>query len=576
MKQPEAPQVWDLPTPVQIQESTALADALDLPRTAGQVLVRRGLRDAGEAAAFLDVQAQDLLDPLLLAECGEAAARVQRAIDAGEKIVVHGDYDADGICGTALLTRGLRRLGALVEPFLPDRQRDGYGVAQRLVDHAGERGVGVLITVDTGSSASAELERAAGLGIDVIVCDHHRFDERPLGVRYFLNPLRKDSGYPHEALCGAGVAQKLLTALHRLRGMQDQPGLDLAAIATVADQVPLNRENRALVRLGLRELADTPEAGLRALIQVCRVDSTELDATDIGFQIAPRINAAGRIEKARSALDLLLATGPAEASRRAAHLDQLNLTRRELDQVVSADALEQARALVAEEDPAALVLWSEDWHRGVVGISAAKVVAEWGRPAMLFAQEGELAVGSARSVPGVDFKEALDRCADLMQRFGGHAAAAGATVRSEQLPALRAGIAAAVRDLAARPVPRTHFVDGLLQPGELDSRLARFLYSLGPFGNGNRAPRLAATGARQAAKPRLIKERHLRLGLQHGDDSISVIGFGRAQSWLPLASAAGRLDVSFGLRHRPGSRWSEWEFIGEEIRAAEERSGESA
>ncbi|RKZ14808.1 single-stranded-DNA-specific exonuclease RecJ [bacterium] len=572
----KAVQVWDLPTAEQLAQAASLADAMDLPHTAAQALVRRGLASPDDATRFLELGPSDLHDPLMLAECGDAARRVQQAIEDDEKIVVHGDYDADGICGTALLVRGLRRLGALVEPFLPDRQRDGYGVAARLIDHAGERGVGLLITVDTGSNASTELARAAAMGIDVIVCDHHRFDERPAGVRYFLNPLREDSGYPHTQLCGAGVAQKLLTALHRLRGLDDQPGLDLAAIATVADQVGLNRENRALVQLGLEQVRRSSEPGLRALVNVCRIDGSGLDSADIGFQIAPRINAAGRIEKARSALDLLLATGTAEASRRATHLDELNGQRRELDRVVSADALEQAAAQVKVDDPAALVLWSEAWHRGVVGVSAAKVVEAFARPAMLFALEGDVAVGSARSVPGVDLKAALDSCAKLMDRYGGHAAAAGATLKPDNLPQLREQLAAAVQGIAHDQRPADHFIDALLQPGDLDPRLARFLYSMGPFGNGNRPLRLAATGARLASAPRLIKEQHLRLGLRHGEDELGVIAFGRARSWLPVASSSERLDVSFGLRHRPGSRWSQWEFIGEEIRAAGQESGESA
>jgi single-stranded-DNA-specific exonuclease len=576
MNPTHAGRVWDLPSTAQLQQSDQLASNLDLPLTAAQVLVRRGLHDADEASRFLELGPDDLVDPFRLAECGDAARRILVAIEATEKIVIHGDYDADGICGTALLTRGLRRLGAHVEPFLPDRHRDGYGVASRLIEHAGTRGVDLLITVDTGSVASAEFSRAEELGIEVIVCDHHRFDRRPDGVRWFLNPLREDSGYPHQGLCGAGVAQKLLTAVHRLRGERDQPGLDLAALATVADQVPLNRENRAIVRQGLVELAGTREPGLKALIDICRLDGTGLEASDIGFQIAPRINAAGRIEKARSALDLLLATGPAEAARRARHLDGLNQQRRELDQLVSGDALEQAAALVESDDPAALVLWSEEWHRGVVGISAAKVVEAFARPALLFAQEGDLAVGSARSVAGVDLKAALDDCRGLMERYGGHAAAAGATVATSRLGQLRTALVAAVERIERTPVARAHIVDAVLQPGELDPRLARFLYSLGPFGNGNRAPRLVARGATQPGPPRLVRDRHLRLELLNGADEISVIGFGRAETWLPIASTAGRLDVSFGLRHRPGSRWSEWEFIGEEIRISEEEQKGSA
>ena len=405
---------WDLPTAPERERGRVLARALSLPPCAGEALVRRGLIEVEDAERALSVGIADLHDPGLLPDATDAARRLCTAIDAQERIVVHGDYDADGICGTALLTRGLRRLGAVVEPFVPDRQRDGYGVALRLIEHCGQAGVRILITVDTGSSADEAFARAQALGIEVIVCDHHLFSERPAGITWFINPHRPESRYPHTSLCGSAIAYKLLQETARLRGQDALEELPFAALATVADQVDLVRENRALVQAGLVALGRTEIPGLRALLEVCRTSSGTPGAEDVAFQIAPRLNAAGRIEKARTALDLLLAPGPAQARALAARVDRLNEERKNLDRRCADEALEAASDQVAALDPAALVLASENWHRGVVGIAAARVVGRFHRPALLLALEGDTAVGSARSAGGIDLKAALDGCADLL------------------------------------------------------------------------------------------------------------------------------------------------------------------
>ena len=562
---------WSLPSAIDHDRGHELSRALGLPPVAGQVLVRRGLADVEVARHWLSTDAPPLHDPELLPDLAGAAARLIAAIDAGERIVVHGDYDADGICGTALLTRGLRRLGAVVEPFVPDRQRDGYGVAERLIEHAGRSDVRVLVTVDTGSSASAELGRARDLGIDVIVCDHHRFDARPDGVRWFVNPLRDDSRYPHADLCGSGVAYQLLRAVAAIRGDDASEELALAAVATIGDQMPLRGENRTIVREGLARLDSTPIHGLKALLEVSRV-GRPIEAEDVAFQLAPRINAPGRIERARTALELLLAPDRASARVAAERVDALNRERRRVGQECADDAVAHARSRVDADDPAGLVLWSPAWHRGVVGIAAAKVTRMTARPALLFAVEGDEAVGSARSVDGVDLVETLGDCADLFVRYGGHAAAAGVTLPTERLPELERRFATAVRSRTAPRAAEPLHVDGVLGPDDLGEPLAAFLNALGPFGQDNPGPRFAGLDWTHRRPPRVVGNGHLRLELDHSGRSRGLIAFRRAEDWMPTAVGSPRLDVAFAVRYRPDSNYDVWELILEAIRPAAPRA----
>lgn len=560
---------WDL---VALEDPGAidrLRGELGIPRAGAEILARRGLADPETAAAWLDLDLDRLHDPFLLPDCEAAARRLLSAIERKERIVVHGDYDADGISGTALLCDGLRRLGAEVEPFVPHRERDGYGVALRLVEHAGSAGVKVLVTVDTGSSAHEALARAAELGIEVIVCDHHLFDRRPEGVRYFVNPHRDDSEYPHRDLCGCAVAFKLMHAILRLRGLEAEIArqLDLVALGVLADQMPLTGENRVLVGLGLRAMEQTPRPGLRALLQVGGLRGQRLEAEDVAFQVAPRINAPGRIERALSALELLLEPDPAKARTRAAHLDALNRRRRQMDRELSEQATEAAATRLAESPAAGLVLASADWHQGVVGIGAARVVRRFRLPTVLLAIDGEEAVGSARSVPGLDLKVALDGCADLLTRYGGHAAAAGMALPTARIDEFAARFDEVVAATPRRALTSALTLDAELGLEEIDLPLAEFLQRLGPFGQGHAPPRFASFGLGSRQAPQVVGGRHLRLRLGRGGRMRSFIGFSMAEQWLEPVSAWPAVDVVYSIRYRQGSQYDPWELILEDLRA---------
>lgn len=561
---------WNLVAAADDAAVKLLRAELGLSLPAAQILVRRGHDTPDAASAWLDRDTLVLHDPELLPEIGEAATRLGRAIDDGERIVVHGDYDADGISGTALLTDGLRKLGAVVEPFVPDRMRDGYGVADRLVEHAGSVGVGVLITVDTGSSAHEQLSRAKALGIEVIVCDHHLFDHRPDGATWFLNPHREDSPYPNRDLCGCAVAYKLLQVLLRQRGaeMDILDWSDILCIAVLGDQMPLAGENRTLVRHGLRRLSRTNRPGLAALLEVAKLQGMEVAADDVLYQLAPRINATGRVEKARTALQLLLSESLSDARPLAYRIDAINRERRELDQLVTEEALRDAAQWAAAE-PAGLVLASDRWHLGVVGISAARVVSEYDLPTVVLAIEGEEARGSARSVDGIDLKAALDLCAAHLTRYGGHAAAAGMTLPLASIEAFRTAFSEAVRSMPRGEIQTGLRLDTYLDLEDIDGDLADFLDRMGPFGQGNPAPLVASRGLRLSARPRVVGRNHLKLTATSGQGSGGFIGFGMADRFLGRLGSWSSLDIAYRIRYREGSRFDPWELTMVDLRESD-------
>lgn len=560
--------IWTLPPLDSVEAAARLSAELGLPRAAAEVLLRRGLGDPQTARRFLDAGADDLHDPFLLPELEAAAHRVAAAVRAQERIVVHGDYDADGITGAALLAGGLQRLGGIAEPFVPDRMRDGYGVSSRLIEHAGDRGVTLLITVDTGSSAHEALSRAKQLGIDVIVCDHHLFDHRPEGATWLLNPQREDSGYPNVDLCGCGVAWKLLrgvaTVMQRELPLGEE--LELVAIALLADQMTLRGENRGLVRLGLNEMARRPRPGVRALLQVAGLEAAPPDAQDIAFQIAPRINAPGRIASARLALDLLLTDDPRQAWHLAGQLDALNRQRQELDRKMTEEAVQQARAQWDVAPRAGLVLASERWHVGVVGIGAARLVERFHVPAILLSLMGDEARGSARSVPGFDLKLALDDCADLLTRYGGHAAAAGLTLPAARVPELVERFAEVASRAPRREGGRPLMLDAQLPLSEIDQALADFLYKLGPHGPGHPEPVFATYDLQLHGAPSVVRQKHLKLTLGESGVRRSFIGFGYAPRFAAGLRGGSRMDVAFKARFTPHPRFDAWQLSLEGLR----------
>ena len=537
-----------------------LRGALGCSRTFAQVLVRRGLGEPQEARAFLD--AGEAHDPRAFAGMEAAVARIRRHLAAGSRITVHGDYDVDGVSSTALLVRALRRTGgagADVDWFLPSRTEDGYGLSATTVERLAMRGTRLLVTVDCAITAVEEVRLARGLGVDVVVTDHHQpRADGALPDAPIVHPSL--GGYPCPDLCAAGVAYKLAQALALDAGddpAQVDEDLDLVALATVADLVPLRGENRRLVRAGLRALASSGKPGLRALMRVARVDPSELDARSVGFRLAPRINAAGRLHRADAGVELLLTGDDARAAAIADELDGANAERRFTEQRILFEAEAQVREL--GERPA-YVLAGEGWHPGVIGIVASRIAERYHRPAILIAlPEGDphalraadsrvladgdgastgepagdplpapLGTGSGRSIPGFDLLGALHAAAPLLERYGGHRAAAGLTIAADRVERLRDAIEAhAAEHLTAEQLIPLERVDAVVGGAQLGLALADELALLEPTGMGNPGVTLLVPGAALTdVRPMGQEGSHARFTVEAGGGRCRAVAFG--------------------------------------------------
>jgi single-stranded-DNA-specific exonuclease len=516
------------------EDCRRLRSELGVSGALAQVLVRRGLGLPQQAAAFLGCAEEHPASAF--GGIDEAVGRLLHHVELASQITVHGDYDVDGVCATAVLVRALRRLGADVNHYIPDRLADGYGLAAATVARLAARGTRLLLTADCGIASAAEVARARALGVEVIVSDHHR---PPRDGRLPEAPLVHPAlcGYPCPDLCGTGVAYKLVAALlegargriepERLALAERQlaEDLDLVALATIADLVPLLGENRTLVRRGLRALAATRKPGLRALMALAGVDPARVAERAVAFALAPRLNAAGRLYRADAALELLLTGDPARAGEVARELDEANRERRRVELGIRLEAEAQMEAL---GERAAYVLAAEGWHPGVVGIVASRLVERSGRPVVVLGLDGPAARGSGRSIESFDLLGGLGACAEVLVRYGGHRAAAGVELERARLPefaaALDAHAAAALRPVDLTPVER---VDAVVSGPELGMPLAEELQSLAPHGRGNPAVALMVPDAVFADIRGMGEGRHARFTVRSGGAAARAVAFGR-------------------------------------------------
>jgi single-stranded-DNA-specific exonuclease len=528
-------------TPCPRPEVTALAGELGLSETTASVLVRRGYGDPGKARAFLAAELPGH-DPFLLGNMEEACSAIRGAIAAGKPICVHGDYDVDGICATALAVTVLRDLGAEVAWHLPSRFEEGYGVSRDTMARLAEEGCGLVLTVDCGITAVDEVAEAKAAGLEVVVTDHHRPGETLPDCPVVAT---RPSEYPFPELCGTGVVYKLAQALGA--GGLDRR-LDLVALATVADVVPLLDENRGLVAAGLRRLAVTSNPGLRALMEAARVDPATVDAGAIGFRLAPRINAAGRLGHPGTALELLLTDDPKEADRLAGELETLNRDRQAVEDRILREALAQfAEWPEAKQRRRGYVLAGEDWHRGVIGIVASRLVERFHRPVVLIAGGEEEWTGSGRSVPAFDLHRALGACASLLGRWGGHRAAAGLSIRPENVEAFAEAFAArAAEELAEDDLAPVVHVDAVARGTELNLGLCEELERLAPFGLGNPGVTLLAVGCELSELGAVGEGKHLKLAVKADGARSGAIAFGQGGQ-LDRYRRPVRYDVAFKL-----------------------------
>jgi single-stranded-DNA-specific exonuclease len=538
--------IWTI-RPCPHRQASSLAKELGLSEITASVLVRRGYGDPDEARAFLAGE-QPLHDPFLLGDMKQAVQSIRAAIASGKRICVHGDYDVDGICATVLAVLVLRELGADVEWHLPSRFDEGYGISSQTLERLAEEGCGLVLTVDCGITAVEEVSRARELGIEVIVTDHHRAAERLPDCPIVAT---RPSDYPFPDLCGTGVAYKLGQALLGADSDALRRHLDLVALATIADVVPLVGENRSLAIAGLRALARTQRPGLQALMKVAHVDPAVVDAGHVGFRLAPRINAAGRLGHPRAALELLLTREADEARRLADRLEELNRDRQAIEDKILRAAIAQVEEWPdAKRRRRAYVIWGEDWHEGVIGIVASRLVERYHRPVVLIAGTEGLWKGSGRSIPSFDLHAALGACSQFLERFGGHRAAAGLSIVPEWVEPFAEAFAAQAEGLLdPNDLVPTTVVDAVLPRGtKLTLDLCGELRQLAPFGLGNPDVTLLAPGCELGDLATVGDGKHLRFRVHRdGHDAGGAIAFGQGTQ-LDRYRRVGRYDVAFRLQ----------------------------
>ena len=569
---------WLLPRP-DPRDVEALSSALGIAAPAAGILVHRGLGDPAAARRFLEPSLDDLHDPLTMRDMPRAVARLREAIRDGQKILIYGDYDVDGTTSVVLLTKAIELAGGAASHYVPHRLKDGYGMRPEVVENAAAEGVKLIVSVDTGIRAAEVVRRANELGVDVIVTDHHLPETDLPPALAVLNPNRPDCPYPEKNLCGAGVAFKLAQALLATLPWPPEKArrvceslLKLVAIATVADVVPLTGENRIMVKYGLAGLGAVRNAGLRALLDVAGfTGNTVPTARQVAFQMAPRLNAAGRMDTAMAVIELFLTGDPARARELAQQLDGQNTERRQVEDEIR-DTCER---LAVDESAAALVYYAENWHRGVLGIVASRLVERLHRPVFVIGRNPEdgLAQGSGRSIAAFHLLEAMEAMPDLFVRFGGHQYAAGVTLEAARVDEFRQRLNAYA---AARLSPEDFLprldVDAVIELGDITDPGIQEVLALAPFGHGNPPPLVAALDVEVAGQPVVMKEKHLRVMVRQNGRTLALKAWnfaGRAGEMPPGA----RVDIAFTLEEDAYSAargYPGWAAVLRDVRAAKD------
>jgi single-stranded-DNA-specific exonuclease len=540
--------------PCNDEDTRTLVSALNVHPTVARLLCMRGLRDPEAAARFLNPSMDHLHDPFRLADMQKAVARIEGALAARERIAIHGDYDVDGITSTVILRRALEMLGGEVVHFIPERLRDGYGLQPAAIERLHAEGVHLIISVDCGIRGTDAALRARELGIDLIITDHHEPEGTLPPAFAVINPKRHDCTYPDKNLAGVGVALKLVQALCQRAGKDRwlPAFVKIAAIGTLADVVPLVGENRVIAKLGLGSLSTGRHAvGLRALLEASGLTGKKIDSYHVGFILAPRVNAAGRMSTPDIATRLLLSTDESlleDARGLAQQLNEENLKR----QAEEADLVTHARKAI-ETDPSigahnVLVVGGEGWHRGVIGIAASKLVDAYAKPAIVLSVDGDIAHGSCRSIPAFDMLDALERCADLFLRFGGHKQAAGLTMAASNVPEFRARINAHANQVLEPDHLRPRLrIDGSLNLKQITPDLVDGLNLMAPFGMSNPRPVFHAMPVEIVDGPRPLKDRHLKMTFRQDGRSFRAIAWRAAERAAFLTENRAGVNLAFSL-----------------------------
>ena len=541
------PMRW-LDSPVDAESVQRLTLELKVSPLVARLLVQRGITEPATAQAFLHPSLTQLHSPHLMAGMREAVERLHRALTQHEKILIYGDYDVDGTMAVVVLLTALRMLGADVEAHVPHRLTEGYGMRVPVMEEAAAKGFRVIISVDTGIREHEVLARARELGVDCIVTDHHLPAEGDLPIACaILNPRRADCNYPEKSLAGVGVAFKLAQALlgDRMTERLLQSFLKVVAIGTIADVVPLLGENRVIARFGLEALRQPAQSSLAALIELSGLAGKAINAGDVGFRLAPRLNAAGRMENARDVIDLFTLSDATRTREIAERLERLNRERQRVEEEILSEIVTQLEGRTDLREQFTLVLAGEGWHRGVIGIVASRVVEKYHRPALVIGIEDGVGVGSGRTIKSFHLLNALTSVGDLFQRFGGHAQAAGFTIAVENIAHLTQRFEEYAREVLTAPdLEPVLRVDASIELAQVDWPLYEEIIQFEPFGMGNPTPVFGACGVRLVATPRILKEKHLKLRVGEGARTLDALGWGWAAR-TPSLEAGQQVDMAF-------------------------------
>ncbi|GAB2560922.1 single-stranded-DNA-specific exonuclease RecJ [Spirosoma aerophilum] len=518
----------------------ALTNSLGVSPFLAALLVQRGVQTYEEARSFFRPEIGHLHNPFEMKDMDRAITRLQMAMlpERQEKILIYGDYDVDGTTSVALVYSFLKNYHAAIDFYIPDRYKEGYGISLQGIQWAAENGFTLIIALDCGIKSVERIAEAKALGVDFIICDHHRPGDTLPDAAAVLDPKRDDCLYPYKELSGCGVGFKLMHAfcLHKDISLEQlYPLLDLVAVSIASDIVPVTGENRVLAYYGLRQINTSPRTGLKALMKIAGF-TRELDITNLVFGLGPRINAAGRIQHAKAAVQLLLAESEAEADEFAMAINKHNNSRREFDSSMTEQALNMIRENEALMHAKSTVLYDATWHKGVIGIVASRCIEHFHRPTIILTQSNDKAAGSARSVPGFDVYEAIEECADLLEQFGGHTFAAGMTMSVKNIDAFRVKF----EEVVARTIKEEHLtplvdIDLPLDFSEISEKLYRIVRQMGPFGPHNVQPTFMTEDVYLVSEPIIMKEKHLKLNVRQGGmasgrsgQTFTAVGFGFA------------------------------------------------
>ncbi len=543
---------WIFKEDPDINAVLALADSLNISNVLAKLLLHRNITGFFEAKSFFRPSLDTLYDPFLMDGMNEASNRVIQAITNNEKICIYGDYDVDGTCAASLMYLFLKNLGADSFIYIPNRLTEGYGISVQSIDYIKAQQATLMISVDCGITAVDEIDYSNSLGIDVIICDHHKPKDVLPKALAVLDPLKPGCNYPFKYLSGAGVAFKLTRAVGSKIGKKDNPlqYLDLVALAGAADIVPLLDENRTLVMKGLEAININPRPGVLALIKSSRMEPGELSAGQIVFTIAPRINAVGRLGDANRAVELFTTMDPGEAVNLAKILEEENFERRKIDEVTYAHALELVESKIDLDNELGIVLHDDNWHPGVIGIVASRLVEKYYRPAVMLTTIDGVAKGSARSVTGCNIYEALEKCDDLLLQFGGHEAAAGLALEIDKVSEFRKRFSEILRSsLTQNTVLPEVLIDSKLNFNEITPKFVRILGQFAPFGPGNLRPVFLSEKVKVVYPPRIVGGNHIVIVVkQKGSDKVfDAIGFNLANFAKDIDKDKNLIDIVYSI-----------------------------